>query len=127
MDWQTFFYFVTGIGLSSMGALLGILWTLINKRLDRFEKGLNAKMSTTTWELEKKLITNNFHNLQTLVKDSHSENVDGHSKIEATLSTMSKNQNKTNGEVKDSLHNINTCLALLSEKISCEKLNEVNK
>ncbi len=110
-----------------MGALLGILWTLINKRLDRFEKGLNAKMSTTTWELEKKLITNNFHNLQTLVKDSHSENVDGHSKIEATLNTMSKNQNETNGEVKDSLHNINTCLALLSEKISCEKLNEVNK
>ena len=52
------------------------------------------------------------------------ENVTGHDKIEKTLEKMNKNQSETNNDFKDSFHNIDTCLTLLSEKILCENLKE---
>lgn len=92
----------------------------LHKRIDKFDHGLNLKMSKGGCQRVQDRIGGEFRHMKSLIEVQSSQNNRDHEALIKTLDLMGKKQDAiTEGQAE-----MITCLALLSENIPCTPVKD---
>ncbi len=96
--------------------LVGAVYLLMCKRIDKLELGLNKK-------IEKEVFWSEISHVKELVENHTQQNTKEHTDLVKTLMMLGKKHDATNVSISE----IAICLAVLTEKIPCQVEKEVKK